>query len=151
MRTIFDDTERAELLRRIGNLTAARERLWGTMNAAQALCHCSRALETATGDQPRTQAFLGKILTPFIRKSVFSETPFKRNGPTDPDFVVKDECDFDAERSRLIELVERFAAAGPEPASRCPHAFFGKMSGEEWGILMHKHITTTSASSARER
>lgn len=110
------------------------------MNPAQMLCHCGRALETATGDRPRKQAFLGKILTPLIRSSIFSEKPFSKNSPTDPTFVIADERDFAEERTKLLMLIERFAERGPAAAGGATHSFFGKLTGEQWGELMYKHI-----------
>jgi Protein of unknown function (DUF1569) len=125
---------------RIHALQPAAAREWGKMNPAQMLCHCSRALETATGDRPTKQVFLGKLLTPFIRSSVLGEKPFSKNSPTDPTFVVADERDFADERARLLMLIDRFVARGPAAAGDAPHAFFGKLSGDEWGQLMYKHI-----------
>ena len=110
------------------------------MTPAQALRHCALALETATGDRPMKQKFIGKILAPLVRKSILGEKPFSRNGPTDPTFVVTDERDFTAERARLTELIDRFTERGQDAAGKETHAFFGKLSGKEWGELMYKHI-----------
>jgi hypothetical protein len=140
MNTLFDDTDRAALVARINALQPAAARQWGKMNPAQMLCHLGKALETATGDRPMKQKFLGKILTPLIRKSVFGDKPFGKNSPTDPTFVVADDRDFAAERARLLALIGRLVARGPAAAGDAPHAFFGKLSGEEWGQLMYKHI-----------
>jgi hypothetical protein len=140
METLFDEKNRSALLARIAALQPAATRQWGKMNVAQMLCHCARALEVATGDQPKKQSLIGKILSPFVRSSVLGEKPFGKNSPTDPSFVVSDEQDFSAERSRLVALVDRFAARGPEPADAQTHSFFGKLSGDEWGRLMYKHI-----------
>lgn len=109
------------------------------MNAAQMVTHCARALETGTGDRPMKQKFLGRIITPFIRSSIFGAKPFGRNSPTDPSFVVSDERDFLAERQRLLDLIDRLVERGPAAAASQTHAFFGKLSGEEWGELMYKH------------
>jgi hypothetical protein len=113
---------------------------WGKMNAAQMVTHCARALETGTGDRPMKQAFLGKILTPFIRKSILGEKPFSKNSPTDPSFVVADERDLAIERQKLLALIDRMVERGPANASKQTHSFFGKLSGDEWGELMYKHI-----------
>lgn len=102
--------------------------------------HCARALESGTGDHPMKQKLIGKILMPFFRSSILGEKPFKRNGPTDPAFVVSGERDFSIERGKLIDLITRFVDRGPANAAQQTHAFFGKLSGEEWGELMYKHI-----------
>lgn len=140
MKTLFDASDRNALEARIRALTPENRRLWGKMNAAQALCHCQRPLETAVGDKPMKQAFIGKLIVPFIRKTIFSEKPFGKNSPTDPTFVVADERELNAERDQLLKLIDRFVAQGPEGAGRETHSFFGKLSGAEWGELMYKHI-----------
>jgi len=37
-------------------------------------------------------------------------------------------------------LVDRFASAGKAGCTTHPHTFFGRMTADEWGILMYKHI-----------
>ena len=86
------------------------------------------------------QALIGKLLMPFFRNSILGEKPFSRNSPTDPSFVVADEREFAQERARLKELINRFVERGPAAAGQQTHAFFGKLSGAEWGELMYKHI-----------
>lgn len=140
MKTIFDPADRSAIEVRIRSLGPDNQRLWGKMNAAQMLCHCQRPLETAVGDKPMKQAFIGKIIVPFIRKTVFSEKPFGKSAPTDPTFVVADERQLDAERDQLLKLIDRLAEVGPEAAGKATHSFFGKLSGDEWGQLMYKHI-----------
>ena len=140
MKTLFASADRDAILSRIASLRPNSERQWGKMNPSQMLCHCAVALEAATGDRPMKQKFLGKIITPFIRSSALGEKPFGKNSPTDPSFVISDERDFAAERTRLVNLIHRFAERGPTFAANETHAFFGKLSGEEWGSLMYKHI-----------
>jgi hypothetical protein len=110
------------------------------MNPAQMLCHCANALEVATGVRPLKQAFLGRILTPFIRSSILGAKPFSRNSPTDPSFVIRDERDFAQEKARLLAQIQKLVERGKPAAGEATHSFFGKLSGEEWGTLMYKHI-----------
>jgi hypothetical protein len=140
MKSLFNPADRKSISERLGALESGSSRQWGKMNPAQMLAHCSAAIETATGDRPMKQAFLGKILTPLIRSRVLGEKPFGRNSPTDPTFVIRDERDFGNERQRLIELINRFVQRGPAETGKATHAFFGKLSGDEWGELMYKHI-----------
>ena len=140
MKTLFDDADRDSLLQRLGALHADSPRQWGKMNPAQMVTHCARALETGAGERPMKQKLIGKILMPFFRKSILGEKPFSRNGPTDPSFIVSDEREFSTERQKLVDLIGRFVARGPAAAATQTHAFFGKMTGEEWGETMYKHI-----------
>ncbi|HXH40205.1 MAG TPA: DUF1569 domain-containing protein [Thermoanaerobaculia bacterium] len=140
MKTLFDQSDRESVRQRLGILQADSPRQWGKMSAAQMVTHCARALETGTGDRPMKQAFLGKVITPFIRSSILGEKPFGRNSPTDPSFVVADEREFAVERQHLLDLIDLLVERGTAAAATQTHPFFGKLSGEEWGRLMYKHI-----------
>lgn len=140
MRTLFDAADRESLVARINALDAAAARQWGKMDPAQMLCHCARALELATSETPVKQKFIGKILAPLVRKSALGEKPFSKNSPTDPALVVSNEVDFAAEKAHLLALIDRFVQRGPAAAGNVVHVFFGKLTGEEWGELMYKHI-----------
>jgi len=104
------------------------------------LAHCSIAMEAATGDRPRKQALVGKALSWMVRSKVLGDQPFSKNSPTDPTFVVKDEKDFETEKRRLTALVSRFCELGRENVSRQTHSSLGRMSGDDWGVMMYKHI-----------
>src|SRR4051812_8908306 len=140
MKSLFDQADRESIETRLLALRADSARGWGKMNASQMVTHCARALETGTGDRPMKQAFIGKILMPFFKSSMLGEKPFSRNGPTDPSLIVSDERDFVAERQKLLELIDRLVVRGPANAAEQTHAFFGKLSGQQWGELMYKHI-----------
>lgn len=140
MKTLFEPADREALLARLEVLRPDSPRQWGKMNAAQAVGHCANALETGAGVRPLKQRFIGKLLAPFVRASVLGEKPFTKNAPTDPTFVVADPRDLDRERARLLGLVQRFVERGAPAAGTATHAFFGKLTGEQWGVLMYKHI-----------
>ncbi len=140
MDSLFDPAARERLLDRVAALRPDARRLWGRMDPAQAVTHCAIALEAATGDAPLKQGLIGKILSPFVRASSLGPKPFPRNSPTHPTFVVADARDLARERERLVAGIRKFADAGPAAAARWEHGFFGRLTGEEWGVLMHKHI-----------
>jgi hypothetical protein len=140
MKTLFDQADRESIRTRLQALRADSARQWGKMNASQMVTHCARALETGTGDRPMKQKLMGKILMPFFRSSILGEKPFSRNSPTDPSFIVSDERDFVIERQKLLGLIDRLVERGKAAAAAQTHGFFGKLSGDEWGEVMYKHI-----------
>lgn len=140
MKSLFDPSDRDSLLERLASLDAGATRQWGKMNSAQTLAHLCTAMEDAAGDRPGKQSFLGKIVTPLIRGAVFGEKPFGRNSPTDPTYIVSDAREFETERKRLTLLIHRLGREGAAGTSGRIHPFFGKLSGEQWGWLTHKHI-----------
>jgi hypothetical protein len=140
MHSLFDAADRQSVLGRLSRLPPGAERQWGKMAAAQMMAHCSAALEVATGDRPRKQALIGKIFAPFVRSSLLGEKPFGRSSPTDPAFIVTEDRDFETEKQRLTDIVNRFCERGPEKASVQVHSFLGGLNGEEWGVMMYKHL-----------
>jgi Protein of unknown function (DUF1569) len=140
MQDLFDDGYRQTILARLDTLRPESPRQWGKMDSAQMLCHCATALEVGAGDSPRKQALVGKLLAWMVRGKLLGDAPFSRNSPTDPTFVITDPRDFDREKTRLVDAISRFVERGPEHAARQVHSFFGRLSGEEWGLLMGKHL-----------
>src|SRR5262245_28055144 len=140
MPSLFHPTSREAMLRRLDALPSGAARQWGKMDAGQMMAHCTAALEVATGDEPRRQSLIGRLLGPFARSSMLGDKPFGRNSPTDPSFVVTDPRDFAREKERLRATIVRFCERGPEVAATRIHTFLGRISGEEWGGLMHKHL-----------
>lgn len=138
--SLFESVDREAIQKRLTELEPDAARQWGTMTPAQMLAHCAAALELATSDQPTKQVLLGKLLAPFVRGAVLGDKPFSQNSPTDPRLRITSACDFATERERLRTVVDRFVKAGPDRLGRQLHVFFGKLSGDEWGRLMHKHV-----------
>ena len=48
--------------------------------------------------------------------------------------------DFAREKTRLVAVVRKFHDAGPAAAAKYEHGFVGNLTGEEWGVLHHKHL-----------
>lgn len=140
MQNLFDRADRDSLERRLSALQASNARQWGKMNVGQMLAHCSVALEVPCGDRVKTHSLLGRVISPFVRSAVLGPKPFTRNAPTDPDYRITDDRDFEKERARLQGLVERFCARGAAGVDGVVHSFFGRLSGEQWGRLMYKHL-----------
>ena len=64
----------------------------------------------------------------------------RQNSPTAPALLVKDDPDFETERARLDGLIDRFATGGAAACTTHPHAFFGKLTPDQWSILVYKHL-----------
>jgi hypothetical protein len=140
MKTLYDPTTLRLTRERIERLRPDSPRLWGKMDVAQMLAHCSAALELATGDRKPPRLFIGRLLGWLLRPGLTNDKPFKRNGPTDPTFVVADARDFAVEKARLLDLIQRFTNKGPEGAPTNPHSFFGHLTPTQWGASVAKHL-----------
>lgn len=141
MKTIFEPNTRDELIERLGNLTPDAERQWGKMTPVQAMEHTARVLEMATSDeQPIKQIFLGKMLSWIFKGQFVGEKPFRKNAPTGPDYVIKDEPDMELTRERLKVMITKFHGLGPDGLNGNVHPFFGKLTGKQWGETQYKHL-----------
>jgi hypothetical protein len=141
MKNLFETGRVEEVKGRIAQLKPDSERQWGTMNPGQALEHCSRGIETALGDKTPPRVLVGRLLGWIVKPKVMgNDEPLRRNSPTMKELVVRDERDLGTERMRLYALIDRFAAAGPAGCTTHPHAFFGRLTPEEWAILTYKHL-----------
>jgi hypothetical protein len=95
----------------------------------------------ATGDAKLPRVFIGRLLGPIIKPMALKDgEPMRRNSPTAPMLRVQDDTDLDTSRQRLLEVFERFVSRGPQECTTHPHAFFGRLTPEEWSKLMHKHL-----------
>ena len=141
MKNLFDPSTAAEIQGRLAQLRPDSPRQWGKMNAAQAVTHCRRGIEMATGDLLLPRVFIGRVIGRIIKPYVLrDDEPMRKNSPTAPALIVADGQNLDAEREKLRELIDRFAKAGPQGCTKHPHAFFGQLTPDEWAILMYKHL-----------
>jgi hypothetical protein len=69
-----------------------------------------------------------------------NEDPLRKNSPTARGLIVADERDLGKEQGRLSGLIDKFAVGGAARCTRNPQRFFGRMTPEEWAILMYKHL-----------
>lgn len=141
MKTIFDHTSRAELIGRIGTLTASSAAQWGKMNVYQMTRHCIIWNDWVQGKNTSVykQGWLGKIFGKMALKGIVRDnSPMKRNMPAGSEFLTK-------EKAGNIEPLkktwaEQIAAYGHFSNPTFIHDFFGKMTKEEIGILAYKHM-----------
>jgi hypothetical protein len=141
MKNLFEPATVENVKQRVAQLKPDSARQWGKMNAAQAVAHLSAGVELAVGDLTPARIFIGRILGVVIKPMVLrNDEPLRRNSPTAPVLVVADERDLQKEQVRLVALIDRFATAGPKGCTTHPHSFFGRLTPEEWAILMYKHL-----------
>ncbi len=141
MKNLFEPSLVMEVTERLERLRPDSPRLWGTMTAPQAMAHCSAGFEWALGDTVPPRMFVGRIFGGMVKRMALgSDDPLRRNSPTAPSLVVADERDLQTERTHLRGLIDRFSAAGPAGCTTNPHAFFGRLTPDEWSVLMYKHL-----------
>ncbi len=141
-KNLFDATVANDVKTRLGKLEPETGRRWGKMTAAQMLAHCSVSMQWAVGEVvPEKGALPARLMGRLVKPMVFrNEDPLRKNSPTAKSLIVADDRDLPRERQRLSGLIDKFAAGGAAGCTKNPHSFFGKMTADEWAILMYKHL-----------
>ena len=138
-KNLFSDADIKELEKRITSLDKDATPVWGKMNVAQMLAHCSEVLRNALGEVQQKRKLIGYIIAPFIKHRYFDAIPYKKkNVPSS--FVVKDERAFNYERKNLIMLIKRFYLEGREKSKDAVHPILGEFTADQWAIGQYKHI-----------
>lgn len=140
MRTIFDINTRTALIGRIEKINEENQAKWGKMNVFQMLKHNTYWNRWILGKENHTykQAFMGKLFGKIVlKKMIKDEKPFDKNIPTSSQFKAKDlNGDLEKEKAKWISLIKEYENY---QNPNFVHDFFGKMTKEEIGILVHKH------------
>jgi len=137
----FDPAQVHDVIRRIGQLTDATRPLWGRMSAAQMLAHLSVAYEMIyTTRHPRPNALMRLILRLVAKRGVVGPKPYPRGAPTAPQFRIRDERDFVAERDRLVAYIHRVRDEGRSAFEGRESPSFGALTADEWAVLFGKHL-----------
>lgn len=140
MKNLFQPDAVNEVTSRIDQLQATTQHLWGKMDVAQMMAHCSATIDVASGRIVVPRLLIGRILGPFARSVFTNEKPFGKNGPTDKKFVIADKRDFAREQERLNVCIRQFHEGGEAKCTKHPHPFFGTITPHEWATGMYKHL-----------
>ena len=130
------------LIDRINKLTPESQRQWGKMDVSKMLAHCCVTYEMVyePGKHPKPNPVMGLILRWFVKGTVTGEKPFKKNNPTAPQFIMKTDKDFDAEKTRLIEYITKTQALGEDEFDGKASDSFGVLNKTEWSNMFYKHL-----------
>jgi hypothetical protein len=140
MKSLFDQSSYDEIFTRINNLSASSQRQWGKMDVSQMLAHLKEGFRVPLGEDQQPRMFMGRLLSWMVKPKMYNDAPWKKNLPTAPNFLIKDERDFDEEKSNLAELIYEFNKRGWGHVGKYPHPFFGAFTQDQWGKMMYKHL-----------
>lgn len=141
MKNIFDKNEAETYVSRINKLSPETKANWGKMSAAQMLAHCNVTYELVYDNKhPKPGAFTKLIMKLFVKNIVVSEKPYKPSSQTAPEFIIKDERNFEPERQRLIEYIQKTQVLGATHFERKESHAFGVLNSTEWNNLFAKHL-----------
>lgn len=140
-RNVFDKSVSNEIIDRINNLNSNTPALWGKMNVAQAMAHCSVTYEYVYDNKhAKPNAFKRFLLKLIVKNAVVNENPYKKNIRTAPDFLMIDEKDFESEKKRLIDYIDRTQELGADYFDGKESHSFGPLKTKEWNAMFYKHL-----------
>jgi len=130
-----------KVIQRINLLKPNSQPNWGKMNVAQMLAHSNVTYEMVFENKhPKPNFFMKLIMKAFVKKIVVSETPYKHSSQTAPAFIIKDSRDFETEKNRLVEHINKTQQLGEASFENKISHSFGSLSKAEWNNMFYKHV-----------
>jgi len=138
---IFNKDISEKVIQRIDHLKEDTQPNWGKMNVSEMLAHCNVAYEMVYENKhPKPNFFMKVMMKSFVKKIVTSETLYKRNAQTAPAFKIKNSRNFEAEKIRLIDYINKTQKLGANNFDNKESHSFGKLSANEWNNMFYKHL-----------
>lgn len=141
MKNIFDAADTQEMIDRINKLNPSTKGQWGKMSVGQMLAHLNVAYEMAYENKhPKPNFFVKFMLKMFVKGPVVNEKPYPKNGRTAPAFIMTGEKEFEKEKQRLIEYLQKTQKFGAAHFDGRESHSFGPLTATEWNNLFSKHL-----------
>ena len=141
MHSIFIESDKNNIVRRIGEIHETNVRKWGKMNIVQMLHHTAEALRIPLGEKQTVPARLPMPM--FMVRFMILRMAWPKNSPTVNEInQIKNPSplkDFNSEKSDLIALVEKFNSL-PADFKFSDHPILGNMKREQWGRFVYQHL-----------
>ena len=141
MKTIKNETDRANLIQRLNKLNGSEKALWGKMSVNQMISHLVQAGEMPFGHTLEDKGnFISKNI---VKLLVLYVLPIPKEVKTSAEINQLENgrkpLEFAEDKKLAINLIEKIGTL-PADFQCAEHFVFGKMNVKEWGLLAHKHI-----------
>ncbi|GAL62119.1 DUF1569 domain-containing protein [Algibacter lectus] len=141
MKNMFNSKDTQAVVERIKNLDNQAQPLWGKMSVDQMLAHCNVTYEMVYDNKhPKPNAFKRWMLKTIVKPIVVGDKPYKKNSRTAPEFVITDTKNFDLEKSRLVDFINRTQQLGANHFENKASHSFGNLNNKEWNTMFYKHL-----------
>ena len=140
--SLLNPTDRASMMARLEALRPDARKRWGRMSVGGMLCHLTDAFEVVLGDRPADRR--PKFHERTVMRLVALHTPIpwphgvKTVPACDQELGGTPPGEFERDRAALRDAMERFIDR-VEP-DRIAHPIFGRMSADEWGRWVYRHM-----------
>lgn len=141
MEAILDEFVLKNIKKRVVKVAPDFLPSWGKMNAAQMFGHLNKSIEFLFTDKKVKRMFIGRIIGKLIlKKALKSNDPLTKNSPTAPNFIVTTSVDFESEKLLFLKKLDQLNGLKEKDLEGKVHPFFGKMTGNQWNVLIYKHV-----------
>jgi len=138
MRSILNEDDHAEIIRRLNSLSVSSTRRWGNLDVAGMVQHLRLSAQMTLGELPVPSKNKRALQTFPLKHLILYVIPFPKGAPTAPELKPVDAVSFEEERAALLGMLERIAK-GPHEGAGPAHPLFGPLSWQEWGVATYKH------------
>ena len=140
-KNIFTSEVANNVIDRINKLNTDSKPNWGKMSVDQMFAHCNVTYELIYTDKhKKPNSFAKMMIKLFVKKAVVTAKPYKKNGPTAPQFKITDERVFETEKKLLIEYITKTQKLGEEHFNDKESHSFGPLNKNEWNNMLYKHL-----------
>jgi hypothetical protein len=138
MAMLHDPATRDAIKSRVATLRPDATRRWGRMTVDQMLWHVNAGIENCLGryDVEEIRLPMPHAMVKFF---VLNFPWRKGKTPTAREFVARKQYDFNAEKARLLRLIDEVTAR-PLDAAWPNSSFMGPMTGKDWSRMGAKHL-----------
>lgn len=140
MESLFDKNTYNSIKARLNKLDSDSTQLWGKMDVAQMLQHCTRTFGYALATNAAPRSLFGVLVGWMFKKSLYNNRLWKQGLPTAPHLRVAEPLNVNAEKKRLNETIDEFFNRGPEKTGMFTHPVFGNFTKDQWGMMCFKHL-----------
>ena len=111
------------------------------MSVDQMLAHCNITYEMVYDKKhPKPNAFKRWMLKTIVKPIVVGDKPYKKNSRTAPEFIVTGTKNFESEKNRLVDFINRTQRLGSGHFHNKPSHAFGALTHKEWNTMFYKHL-----------
>ncbi len=140
-KNLFNEKETDIAIARINTLSPETKAKWGKMNVTQMIAHCNVSYELVYTDKhPKPGGFQKLMMKLFAKSVVVGPKPYKKNGRTAPMFLIADEREFEIEKKRLTDYLQKTQQLGASYFDGKESHAFGALTEKEWNNLFSKHL-----------
>ncbi len=139
--TVFNPKTTQGLMDRINRIDINKKPAWGKMSAAQMLAHCNVVYEMSFEDiHKKPSGFVKFMLKLFAKSTVVGDKPYKKSGQTAPQMIITSQKDFEKEKQRLLDYLNKTQQLGAAHFEQRESFSFGKLSSAQWNTMFYKHL-----------